>query len=220
MNDPVRYGYYWSTSPYDPALGHAGIDVYVTESPQSERFFDARAALFSIYDNNEIRQIGISHPTHVGQRRYQLVFGRFYLVAHDDDVVTGMCFGGELLVENSGDYSHCYVHSSAPLFELDDNDDLFSVLEAEVEVELARLRAQWHGSDEEFEARLAKLDPLTFFVISLDMVHTYLNTPAQEVSGSFKSAQARVQVHKAIETLQAAGQWPAVVSSLREAMGE
>ena len=218
MNDHVRYGYYWSASPYDPALGHAGIDVYLTENPQPERFFDARAALFSVYDTDEIRQISIAHPAQFGQHRYQLVFGRFYLLAHDDDLVTGMCFGGELMVENCGDYSHCYVHSSAPLFELSEDDDLFSVLEAEVEVELARLRAQWNGSDAEFETRVAQINPLTFFVISLDMVHTYLNTPAQEASGSIKSTQERMQVHRAIETLQAAGQWPAVVPTLREAM--
>ncbi|HSN78068.1 MAG TPA: hypothetical protein VL334_23590, partial [Anaerolineae bacterium] len=150
-------------------------------------------------------------------QRYQSVLGRFYLLAHNGDMVVGMSLGGVLEVEAHDTYTLCRLTSPAPIFDIEESGGLVATLETEVEAELAKLRAEWKGSDAAFDCRLASLDPLTLFAASLSLLDDYLHNHPQTVMPDEVLVE-RTAVHQAIRTLQHAGQWPQPTPSLRGLM--
>lgn len=216
MADHQRFGYFMHPSRYDPPLGYAGMDVYLAKS-NPDRFFDTSAALFPVNNGEKTTQLEIVHPFPPAPQRYQSVLGRFYLLAHNGDMVEGVSLGGVLEVETYPDYTHCLLTSPACIFDIEESGGLVATLETEIEAELARLRAEWQGSDAAFDCRLASLDPLILFAASLDMLNDYLHNHPQAITPDEVLAE-RTAVHQAIRTLQRAGQWPQPVPSLRELM--
>ncbi len=216
MTDHRRYGYFLLPSSYDPPLGYSGLDVYLTE-PDPERYFDAAAALFTVVEEDSTDQIEIMHPFSQVARRYRVGFGRYYLLAHNGDLVEGLCLGGELHVEQHPDYTHCHLSSPAPLFDIEENGGLVADLEVEIEAELARLRAEWPHGDEAFDRRLASLAPMTLLAASLHLLDGYLHHFPQAVAPDEVLSERRA-VHRAIRTLQQAGQWLEPAPTLHQLM--
>lgn len=212
--DRSRYGYFLQPSPYDPPLGYSALDIYLAPS-DPERYFDTVAALFAVTDGERTSQVEIYHPFPQAPQSYQVVFGRFYLLAHNGDLVEGMSLGGALEVETSPDHTLCRLSSPAPIFDIEESGGLIATLEVEIEAELARLRAEWRDSDAAFDRRLASLDPMTLFVASLSLLEEYLQNHPQAVTPDEVVAE-RTAVHQAMRTLQRAGQWPKPTPSLRE----
>ena len=218
MNDVTRFGYYLHSSALTPALGHAGLDVYLTNPPQTERFFDTARAVFTVFEDDESKRLHVLHPSLRPNRRYQVLPGRFFIEAHDGDLVEGLCFGGELTVEINGGYTVAHLVSPAPIFDFGDPDDAMNVLDEEMEAELARLRAQWHGGEHDFVARIAQLDPQTLLVTALHLAQRQLQRE-QNAYQSDETAEDLTGIRYAIHALRRAGEWPEHVSSLGELMG-
>ncbi len=214
MTDRQRYGYFLHPSSYRPPLGYAALDVYPA-APQSDRFFDTKAALFSVCNGDKTTQVEIVHPFLKAPARYQVAFGRFMLISHSGDMKVGMSLGGLLEVETNDTCTHCNLTSPAPIFDIEESGGLVATLETEVEAELARLRAEWKESDAAFDCRLASIDALTLFAACLNMLDDYLHNHLQATTPDEVLAQ-RTAVHQAIRTLQRAGQWPQPVPRLRE----
>lgn len=214
MTDYRRYGYYLLPSSYDPPLGYSGLEVYLAE-PDPERYFDAAALRFTAVAEDRSDQVEIMHPFAQAQQRYRVGFGRYYLLAHNGDMVEGLCLGGELHVERLPDYTHCRLSSSAPLFDIEEEGGLVAELEVEIEAELARLRVEWTHSDDAFDCRLAGLDPLTLLAASLNLLQAYLHDYPQAAMPD-EVLSERAAVHRAIRTLQRAGQWPEPAPTLRQ----
>lgn len=217
MPDRVRYGYFMQPSRYDPPLGYSALDVYLARS-DPDRYFDTAAALFPVNNGEKTTQVEIVHPFLQAPQRYQSVLGRFYLLAHNGDMAVGMSLGGVLEIEVHDNVTLCHLTSPAPIFDIGESGGLVATLETEVEAELAKLRAEWKGSDAAFDCRLASLDPLNLFTACLNLLDDYLHNHPQAVSPDQVLAE-RTAVHQAIRTLQRAGQWPVSVPSLRELMG-
>lgn len=216
MNDLVRYGYFMHPSTFTPPLGHASMDVFLAAS-DPERYFDTEALLISVSDGDKTRQVQIVHPALPARQSLAVVFGRFYLLAYDGDVVEGMSLGGTLTVEAHETYTHCHLTSPAPIFDIEESGGLVATLEAEIEVELARLRVEWQASDAAFDRQLASIDSLTLFRACLGLLDDYLHNHPQAVTPDEVLAE-RTAVRQAIRSLQQAGQWPQPVPSLRELM--
>lgn len=217
MTDLVRYGYFMHPSTYTPPLGHASMEVFLAAS-NAERYFDTEALLLSVSDGDKTRQVQFVHPAVPARQTHPAVFGRFYLLAYDGDVVEGMSLGGTLTVEAHDTYTHCQLTSPAPIFDIEENAGLLASLESEIEAELARVRAEWKGSDAAFDRQLASLPPLTLLATSLVLLDSYLHKPTQAIAPDEELAE-RTAVQRAIRTLQQAGQWPQSVPTLRELMG-
>jgi hypothetical protein len=214
MADHQRYGYYLYPSRYDPPLGYSALDVYLAKS-DPERYFDAAAAFFTVTDGERTSQVEIYHPFPQAPQQYQVVFGRYYLLAHNGDMVEGMSLGGVLDVQTHPSHTVCHLSSPAPVFDIEETGGLIASLEVEVEAELARLHAEWRSSDAAFDRRLASLDPMTLFAASLSLLESYLHSHPQAITPDEAVAE-RTAVHQAIRTLQHAGQWPKPTPSLRE----
>lgn len=214
MADHQRFGYFLHPSRYDPPLGYSALDVFLAKS-DPQRYFDAAAALFAVTNGERSSQVEVYHPFPQAPQRYQVVFGRYFLVAHNGDMVEGMSLGGLLEVEQHGDYTQCHLSSPAPIFDIEESGGLVGTLEVEIEAELARLRAAWTHGDAAFDRQLASLDPMTLFAASLSLLENYLHYHPQAVTPEEVLAE-RTAVHQAIRTLQRAGQWPKPTPSLRE----
>ncbi len=214
--DHQRFGYFLHPSRYDPPLGYAALEVYLARH-DPERYFDAAAAHFMVNDGEKTSQVEIVHPWPQAPQRYRATTGRFRLLAHNGDMVEGVTLGGALDVETQPGYTRCLLTSSAPIFDIEESGGLVSMLETEIEAELARLRAEWRGADAAFDCRLASLDPSILFAASLHMLDDYLHNHPQAVTPDEVVAQ-RMAVHQAIRTLQQAGEWPDPAPSLRGLM--
>lgn len=216
MIEYLRYGYFLHPSRYDPPLGHAAMDFYAA-GPDPERYFDTQAALFSVTDGEKVRPLLILHPARQSQQSYRVVFGRFYLLAHNGDMVEGMTLGGVLDIESRDTYTHGRLTSAAPIFDMAEGR-LALTLESLVQTELAKMRAQWTGSDTAFDRRLAQIEPMRLLAASLDLLKGYLHDQPQMASPD-QVLTGRGAVRRAIRTLEQAGQWPQPVPALRELMG-
>jgi hypothetical protein len=155
------------------------------------------------------------HPWPLAPQRLQVVFGRFYLVAHNGELIEGCSLGGTLEIVDHGTHTSCHLTSPAPIFEVDDPNGFINLLESEVEAELARARAEWTGSDAEFDRRVAKMDPMTLFVASLSFLDAYLRSQPNAIANDLVMAE-RSALHRAIRTVQEAGLWPTSVPGLRD----
>lgn len=213
MTDYLRYGYYLHPSQLNPPLGHAALDVYLADSDPT-RYFDAQAAIFSVTDGDKTKPLLVVHPPLHARQTYQVVFGRYYLLAYDGDMVEGVSMGGRLEVEAHDTYTQCHLTSPAPLLDIEESGGLVTALEPEIEAELARLRAQWTGGDAAFDRQLARLDPLTLFAASLALLDDYLHNHPQAIAPDDLPGE-RTAIRRAIRSLQEAGQWPKPLPSLR-----
>ncbi len=214
--DHRRFGYFLHPSRYAPPLGYAALEVYLARH-DPERYFDAVAAHFMVNDGEKSSQAEIVHPWPQAPQRYRIALGRFYLLAHNGDMVAGVSLGGALEVETFPDYTRCLLTSSAPIFDIEESGGLVAMLETEVEAELGRLRAEWRRSDAAFDCRLAEQDPLTLFAASLHLLDDYLHNHPQAVTPDEVLAE-RAAVHQAIRVLQRSGHWPQPAPSLRQLM--
>ena len=216
MVDLARFGYFFFPSGYRPPLGYAAFDAYLS-GPRTDWYFDTQAVTFSVATDDAIRHVRVVHPWSQAPQRLRVVFGRFYLVAHNGELVEGCSLGGDLEVVDHGAYTSCHLTSPAPIFEMDDPNGFIDLLEPEIEAELARVRAEWIGSDAEFDRRIAGLDPMTLFVVSLNFLDSYLHSQPQATTDDRVMAE-RSAVHRAIHTLQDAGHWPTPIPTLRDLM--
>lgn len=214
MVDLVHFGYFFFPSTYRPPLGHAAFDVYLS-APRTDWYFDTQAATFTVAGDDAIRHVRIMHPWPQAPQRLRVVFGRFYVIAHNGERVEGCSFGGDLEIVDHGTHTSCHLTSLAPIFDIENPNGLIALLEPEIEAELARLRAEWTGSDAEFDRRLARLDPPMLFVVSLDFIDRYLHSRPQGTEDD-QIMDERNAVHRAIHTLKDAGEWPEIVPTLRE----
>jgi hypothetical protein len=214
MIDFQRFGFYLHPSRYSPPLGYAALEAYPAAS-HPDRYFDTKAALFSVCDGDRTTQVEILYPCPQAPQRYRVGFGRYFLLAHNGDMVEGVSVGGALEVESLPGCTCCRLTSPAPIFAIEESGGLVAALETEVEAELARLRAEWKGADAAFDCRLANIDPLVLFAACLHLLDDYLHNHLQP----FPSDQVLVErtaVQQAIRTLQRAGQWPQPLPSLRD----
>ena len=214
MVDLVHFGYFFFPSTYRPPLGHAAFDAYLS-APRIDWYFDTQAATFAVATDEAIRHVRIVHPWTQAPQRLRVVFGRFYLVAHNGELVEGCSFGGDLEVVDHGTHTSCHLTSPAPIFDIENPNGFIALLEPEIGAELARLRAEWTGSDAEFDRRLAGIDPAMLFVSSLDFIDRYLHALPQATEDD-QIMDERNAVHRAIHTLKDAGEWPEKVPALRE----
>lgn len=217
MNNHLQLGYFFHHSNYSPPLGYEALTVYLANS-HPDRYFDTQAAIFPVDDGDRVRRLYLTHPPVLNRQSFQVVFGRFFVVAHNGDLVQGVSLGGALQIEVHDDHTACSLTSPAPIFALDSSAGQLSLLECKVEAELARLRAEWTGSDVGFDRRLGSLDPLTLFAASLNLLNDYLSNHPQVISPDEVQAE-HTAVRRAIRTLKEAGQWPKPVPTLRELMG-
>lgn len=207
-------GILYYPSHYDPPLGHAGFEVYLSGSPQ-KRYFDARRVLFPVEQAGALRRMPVEHPYRLGNE-FSFVPGRIRLEAYDGDVVEIMAFGGQAAVTVTDDETVCQVTSPAPFLPL--NEDLespFVLLESELEIVLAQSRAGWGKEEGRHLDRMSELEPMTLFVASIRTLEERLGRLSR-VEDDPATRRALRQVREIHHLLDKMGQWPPSAPQLTE----
>lgn len=212
MSHPDGLLYY--PSRYDPPLGHAGFEVYLSDSPQ-RRYFDARRALFPVEQSGALRRMPVEHPYRLANE-FHFVSGRIRLEAYDGDVVEIMSFGGQATVTVSDDETVCRVTSPAPFLPLnDDVESPFVLLESELEIVMAQSRAGWGKEEGRHLDRMSELEPMTLFVASIRTLEDRLERLARvEDDPATRRALRLVRdIHRLLDKM---GEWPPSAPQLNE----
>lgn len=214
MSQFERFGYFFHPSKYSPHLGHATVDVFLAPG-EDGWFFPTRSATFPVADETGISHLLVTHARTPARRDYRLAPGLFFIVAWDGDLVEGFSFGGDLTIESADDHVCCQLRSAAPFFDLADTTGLVEILVPEFEAQLARLRAEWTGTDVEFDLRVAMTDPVALFVASLRLSNDYVHRlPSMDADDTV--LDGRQAVSHAIHILQDAGDWPDKPATLHQ----
>ncbi len=215
-----QLGYHYSPSTYSPDLGYAQFDARLT-GKAGDRLFDANEAVFPVNAGGTLKEQLIHHPWR--SQKIRVAIGVFTLRAHDGDVMNGFSFGGNLEIDEHTAYSDLHLKSSAPVFNLsssnlhDDPETPTALLASELSACIARRKAAWGTNDQEFERRLLALDPFQAFLISLETLRNRIENFSQSDRNQRYQMVARA-VHRAINTLKDAGQWPQHIPSLEDVL--
>lgn len=200
-------GYVFCPSRYSPPIGHAGLEIELTDAPGA-RSGCIRAVTFPIVASQPSRRTFHDTRREDGAAETARVCaGCFRLRAGNDDFIGGFSFGGRVSLCETRDCTLCRLESSAPIFDVAfDLSSSVAFLCSEFGALLARRRALWRD-DSVFGRRLAAVDPFALFVATLVELDAYL----PRFTGSVWMAEYRrgaAAVRRAIATLRAAGEWP------------
>jgi hypothetical protein len=206
----LEYGYLFGPSRYGTSWGHEALDVWLSDEPTNEAF-GVRVAEFTVYDGERFHLLDVTHPFALGRRSLQVGIGRFFLMPYHGNLVQGFSTGGELQIDNRGDFTWCHFSSTAPIFSLEGPlNDPVHLLVPEIEAELARLRATYGADDPKFYRKLGQLDPFETFVAALDFLRSRLDILRQLIPDD-QWTQTAIALRTGIEAIMAAGEWPQAV---------
>lgn len=211
-------GYFFRPSRYTPSIGHAGLDVVLTNSlnPPAGTI---RAATFSISAPlPSPRTFHATNNENPEAEEFRVCAGNFRLVRDNHKVIQGFCFGGQLFAHNERNATICRLESTAPIYQMAYElswPQAFVV--SEFLAILARVRAAWRN-DTAFGQRLATADPFQLFIAMLAALDDFLGRFHDSVWVE-DYRRGRRLVRQTIATLQASGAWPAAPPALDDIIG-
>jgi hypothetical protein len=208
-------GYTFHRPEYAPSVEHPQLDINVYAKPTREHFDPQQASFHVATDKGCIERLIVMHPWHE-RKQYHVCPGRVILRDRKGKVVEAATCGGDLTISNEKRYTHCSLISRAPIIQLaNDIASLETVLVSEIEALLAKRRAELHHDDVEYEKRLATVDPLMLFMVSLaTLEERLLKVPAVLRRDRYQKACHIVQ--QAIRMLQKRGAWTTSLPSLAD----
>lgn len=210
-NSPeLGYIFYPAEAPDHP--GHPRLDVLIPAEP-TFRHFDPKKAQFQVVLPPEnVGRINVYHPW-TQTTTYHVCPSRVILTDHIGKQIEAFSFGGELQISSVTEKTVCVLTSPAPIIPLFSAHDLPGWLTAEVEVLLARRRANWNPDHpHDFEVHLATVDPFALYVSCLyALSEAFDDLPAEEDD---LTSLGRKFVEQEIERLKNDGKWPVLVPAL------
>ena len=214
MSHIERLGYFFHSSNYSPPLGHGGVEVFLS-AYEDDWFFPTHSATFPLVDKGGIGRVHVTYPWLAGGNHMRLAPGRFFITANSGDLVEGFSFGGSLTIDEEDGLVHCQLKSSSPFFDMADTSGPVAIFAPEFEAELARLRTQWPGADNEFDQRVGLIKPMALFIASLLLGDLYTHR-FPPMTSEYLETDERVAINHAIHVLKNAGQWPDNLATLHD----
>lgn len=207
---PEELGYYLHPAQHPGDPGHPELVLNIVAAPEHQHY-DTRQATFTIAYFGGVSKLDIRHPWHTSQ--YRVCAGPILLLDFVDKPVEMFSFGGEMHVTEGNISTRCQLKSTAPIVWLTD-EELSSTLLAEEFLSLmARRHAAWADKPAEYEARLAKTDPLQLYIACL---HEIKNMCEHFPHGCDEALHHAAL--DAINALRETNQWPAYVHPLNEVL--
>ncbi|MCS6849211.1 MAG: hypothetical protein RMN52_16020 [Anaerolineae bacterium] len=208
-SDELGYYLHPAAHPGDP--GYPRLDVNLFAAP-THRHYDTRVLHLPVAHFGSVRQMDIRHPWHVAH--YRVCAGRITLRDFVDKPVVFFSFGGNAVVEVLADHTHCTITSDAPILHLIEEEDPATVLSEEFEALLARRRGAWAGRQDQYESRLAKVEPFTLYLACLNALHRTLDEGAHSADDG-RAALRRI-LHDAIHAVEASGRRAELAPTLEQ----
>jgi len=212
-----NWGYYLLPKSHPDSPGYTGLLVAIREEP-TERHFDPQSMRLRFRDEHDKAKwitLRLHSPLEVPiEASLRVCPGKVVLRDRMDKRVDFFVFGGSLEAVSVPGETVYSLRSPAPILEL--TGDLESVpdqLASETEALISELQARWGLDEEGFARRLAQVDPLQFYLATLEAIlaryeqdHTL-----QEAFHEFYLA-----LHNEKRWLTERGQWPATLPRLEE----
>lgn len=200
-------GYYFHPAQHLGQAGHPQLDINIYDQPTGQHFDPIRLTVAVVGSDGQPSHLNISHPW-TGEKEMHLCAGRLKLYDHQDRVVEAFSLGATLNIERQQSHTNCQLTSPAPIISLVDTQAMATTLVSEFESLLARRKAEWTGSEDEFEKKLAQIEPFDLFVAGLETIKQRLEAAPSRLHGQ-RYQQASRLINHAIQAIQANGKWPA-----------
>ena len=178
LTSPCRedLGYVFYPSARAECPGHPRLDVCLRDEPTGQHF-DPERMVVQIESRGDIKTLGIRHPW-IGPRQFRVCAGRVALEDRKNRFVEAFTYGDELHIGSDESRTTCALISPAPILAMLPGRPLVTMLAVESEIVLAERRGAWAHAPLEFNARLARVDPVQLYVACLDALHEkFLNFP-------------------------------------------
>ncbi len=217
-NEP-DVGFLFHPSEQQNHPGHPRFDVIIPAKP-TYRHFDPQMAEFWIATST--KKIQHVHIHHLWARESQgmksplrVIPSRIFMTDRQHKRLEAFSFGGSLTIADDDTRTVCALESPVPIFPLLPRHDLAIWFVDEVEMLLARRRAQWDPHHpHSFDVHLASVEPFPLYV-------SFLRAIKEKLEGRHHShdkiARQGVQfVAKEIERLQKSPDFPQRISPLSD----
>lgn len=160
MNNPKQsnLGYIYYPSKQKEKLDHPRLDVILSQNPSDMHFDPEKVEFRIVASRDEIQTLTVEHPW-TFQKNYRVTAGKVILRNRQNKSHEAFTYGGELNIQVDDQQTICSLTSPAPIFNLDFNESTAVFLVEETEILLAQRRAAWANNVDEYEKRLAKVDP-------------------------------------------------------------
>lgn len=204
-------------SPYHPAVGIAGLKVYLSSAPQP-RAFDAACLRLPVIRQEELVELEVepSNIPLIEGNQLRMAAGRFALYDHEGHTQYGFSLGGELELGSQDGLTVCSLHSTAPIFLLQENPEAPDVLLAdELDTLVARRRAVWGEKEEGFARQMAAAEPMHLLAACLAKIEARLKRILAHSHDDQYVSIVHFIDHIRL-TLQEAGKWPEVAPEIEE----
>jgi hypothetical protein len=120
------------------------------------------------------------------------------------------------MVTNAGEFTHCVLHSSAPIFNLQDKINTPGMmLASEVEALLAERQAYWRENEDEYIRKLTMVDPLRLFTALIAKIEEEQKQIPTAARGETYWGEEHF-LHTIKKSLEQANHWPAQPDRLED----
>jgi hypothetical protein len=199
--------------PGQSQFGDERVDVVLRREPTQEHFDPERVHL-KVCTSHGVQVLDIQHPwRQPGETR--LCEGHIRVLDRYQKFIDVFSFGGLVKITAVTDKTTCIITSPAPLLELTAGNSTAILLANEIDILLARSRAQLNPrSPTEFDEKLAGIDPLPFYISCLNELRKKFvyNTIYQDpIRQRFKH-----KLNLEIARLQHDNSWPSSIPTLAE----
>jgi len=206
------WGYYLLPQSHRDSPGYPGVLVVIRDQPTGKHF-DPKTLYLPLQDEGVARWTKLrwsSPPTDSNH----VCPGRVILSDRFDKRVEFFTFGGSLEATSGPGEMVYSLRSPAPVLELvAQQETIPDQLASETETLIAKIKARWELDDSGFNRRLAEVDPLQFYLATLQSILLqYKRAPTlEEVYHELRDALLREK-----EWLVAKDLWPANPPTLED----
>jgi len=212
-----NWGYYLLPKSHPDSPGYTGLLVAIRKEP-TEKHFDPQAIRLRLrdkYDEAKWTTLGLHSPLELPiKASMQVCPGEVMLRDRTDKRVDFFVFGGSLEAVSVPGETVYSLRSPAPILKLtDDPESVPDQLASETEALIGELQVRWGSNEKGFARRLAQVDPLQFYVATLETIlaHYEQDHTLQETFHEFYLA-LRNEKGRLVER----GQWPTTPPRLEE----
>jgi hypothetical protein len=204
-----NWGYYLLPKSHPDSPGYTGLLVAIRKKP-TEKHFDPQTMRLRLRDkHNEAKwtTLGLHSPVELPiKASLHACPGEVILRDRTDKRANFFVFGGSLEAVSVPSETVYSLRSPAPILQLtDDPETVPDQLASETQALIGELQVRWGSDEEGFARRLAQVDPLQFYVATLETIlaHYEQDHTLQETFHEFYLA-----LRNGKGRLMERGQWP------------
>lgn len=213
--NPQRLGYEFHDKPHPASPGYLRFEIALADAPGGEHFDPDWACLKVVAHTGEMIHLTVRHPWSPPGDQYRACAGQIDLRDRHGKEFTAFTFGGDLRIASGGEETICEIESPAPILDMGGHHTFASLLAVETEVLLAKRAAHWAAQPEQFEKRLAALDPFEFYAACLETLYATYHESRLERSDTHIYDLIHC-IEDEIAALRKLGTWPELVCRVEE----